>query len=89
MIHWNSPIPLVPLQENMAGYVPGGAVLLEQIHGFVEGLGNGKECCRKERSHAVPAMPYDPGEQGAPMHSEAPDEEGQREESRIAKQPSW
>ena len=44
-------------------------------------------CCRKElhqatRSHAVPAMPYDPGEQGAgpgehPDVLVAPDEEGQ------------
>ena len=44
-------------------------------------------CCRKElhqaiHSHAVPAMPYDPGEQGAGPgeHSDvlvAPDEDGQ------------
>ncbi len=35
------------------------------------------------RSHAVPTMPYDPGEQGVPMHSEAPGEEGQGEASRA------
>jgi hypothetical protein len=32
-------------------------------------------------SHALPAMPYDPGEQGVPMHSKAPDEGGQEEAS--------
>ncbi len=81
---------LYHIYENQGRRRAGRAVSLQQIHTFAAASQSSnrfpravlKELHQAIRSNAVPAMPYDPGEQGAGPgeHSDvlvAPDDEGQ------------